>query len=1189
MTARTAVPPPLLTGLDLEPVYEGASALTAFYVPVLQRATRYDRTAGYFRASSLAAAAQGVARFIANGGTMRLVCGAALQPADCDALLGDAEVPGDLAARLLAGLATSDEIARHRIQVLAWLVRVGRLEVRLAVELGRDGRPLTPEQSGGYFHEKLGIFYDAEGNVVAMHGSNNESRVAWLDNFESFSASSSWEERKRTLRLAALFEERWQSRIERYAVVPLPAAVQAGLVDLAPDEPPERDFAEPAPPANRPSLAAFLARAPRLPNGEATLEATTGVTLFPHQRKVVDRLAGQYPRSWLVADEVGLGKTISAGMALRRLVLSAQAERVLILAPANVCRQWQDELFEKFALWVPRLEGREVHGAHPDDVRSLLPGENPYETEPVLLVSSHLARRREHQRLILAAEPYDLLIVDEAHHARRRGSDPDDYRPSRLLELLDAVSENRHARAVWLLTATPMQVHPVELFDLLRHVGLGQDPQRGYPAFRAFFGQLGRPAEKATNWTSLARYLGQLPGDVDPADRAVLEQIGDKVGAYAKSRIGAFGRGDGDPRALAEELGADARRELRAWVRQRGPVGRLVTRHTRETLKRYRAQGLLHEPIAERETTVVPIDFTPEEGELYSELDDLIGRLMEAHGTRRGAGFVLTTYRRRLTSSWEAIRQSFARRVAEESPRLELDEDLELLGELEDADEELGADSVDESAAVPLTADEVAQMADYLQRLERVREEDSKYEQLRRDVNDARAAREGLIVFTQFTTTMRYLRDRLQPAYREELATFSGGGGQLWREGEWRSCSKQDLVEALQARQVTVVVCTDAASEGLNMQACSRLVNFDLPWNPMRVEQRIGRIDRIGQVAPVVRVRSYTIPGTVEDSVYAALLARIDSFADLVGRLQPILGATEGALRSVYRRPRAERDAATQSAVGNLERQIEELDAGGIDFSDEDPLPLVPLPPPALDARALGRTVTEELGLALDSPGAPVTLDPRRASRDAEDWRALVTFGHPQLRPALQAVELEGARPRALVLAEDEACAAAVRADRVPPQSVTAVGELAGLGEPVALGDAEERAAQIARSVVEGRALRATEVERARHESGALAILRDFRRAVRDGLRAEVTLRRNRGHDISDTGLVWSTLVGSNRRGWKHADRFRQLLGIELPSLVGTTPLSNDDRPVNLLSSVVDDAGTRIDELAREWAAAQRA
>jgi SNF2 family DNA or RNA helicase len=135
-------------------------------------------------------------------------------------------------------------------------------------------------------------------------------------------------------------------------------------------------------------IAHFLRVAPHLVGAEGLAEATVGVSLFPHQRQVAERLAGLYPRSWLVADEVGLGKTISAGMALRRLVLSGEVRRALILAPANVCRQWQDELFEKFGLWVPRLDQGRVHMPIPPKSFRLVPAPTPTASIPC---SSHRA------------------------------------------------------------------------------------------------------------------------------------------------------------------------------------------------------------------------------------------------------------------------------------------------------------------------------------------------------------------------------------------------------------------------------------------------------------------------------------------------------------------------------------------------------------------------------------------------------------------------------------------------------------------------------------------------------------------------------------------------------------------------------------------------------------------------------
>ena len=108
-----------------------------------------------------------------------------------------------------------------------------------------------------------------------------------------------------------------------------------------------------------------------------------------------------------------------------------------------------------------------------------------------------------------------------------------------------------------------------------------------------------------------------------------------------------------------------------------------------------------------------------------------------------------------------------------------------------------------------------------------------------------------MIVFTQYTDTMDYLRDKLRHVYGAQVACYSGRGGERWDGKAWVGTSKENIKTAFRERQdIKILLCTESASEGLNLQTCGVLINFDLPWNPMRVEQRIGRIDRIGQVYP---------------------------------------------------------------------------------------------------------------------------------------------------------------------------------------------------------------------------------------------------------------------------------------------------------------------------------------------------
>ncbi|MDA8309416.1 MAG: helicase-related protein [Actinomycetota bacterium] len=1166
----------------------GDAALRFFYIPALSRATSYDRSVGYFRASAIAAAARGVSRFIASGGKMRLLVGAELAEEDRAALVGATEIPPALAARLAAELVPADEIAAQRLAVLAWLATQGRLEVRVAVPVDPDGVPLPAEQARPYFHEKLGVLRDAAGDGVAFQGSVNESDTAWTHNFESFSVYKSWDGSAPYFdEWASRFERRWSGDVPGFRVFALPDPAVQALLALAPaDPPPVRDPEEGPEAPPREILATFLRIAPRLVGASELALATTGVTVYPHQSKVVERLAGTYPRSWLVADEVGLGKTISAGLALRRLVLSGEVERALVLAPAAVCRQWQDELFEKFGLWVPRLEARRVWGAHPADVRELRSGENPYESEPLLLVSSHLARRPEHQNLILAAPPLDLLVVDEAHHARRRGADPSHYRPSRLLGLLDRIVGVGHARARWLLTATPMQVAPIELVDLLRHVGLS-GPLADLDQFLRFYAELQRADADRPDWNYLGRSLPGAHEDLDDAELAVLARIEAELGPVAQERIRRFGQLDEPCAQTAEALGVAGRNELRRWLRQRGPVGRSVTRHTRRSLRHYRDIGLLTEPIADRDVKLVPIRFTPEEQELYESLDGVLDRLMQAHGTRRHAGFVLTVYRRRLTSSWAAISATLRRRIAGE--QLRLDED-----ELDDADvggvETLDAAEgtyVDDVQAVPLSPRELAELAGYVERLETVT--DTKFERLRADIDAARGSGQAVIVFTAFVDTLNYLRDRLLPSYRSHLATYTGEGGKLWSpETGWQQVARTDLVDGLRSRRLSVILATDAAGEGLNLQAASYLINFDLPWNPMRVEQRIGRIDRIGQLQPTVVVRNYVIPGTIEEAVYSALSERIDIFIGLLGRLQPILGATEGAFSQIFRAPRSERAEVQSRALRTLVTMVEQLDRSGIDLDpDDDPLPDPPSAGPPVTLDELRTALVEDLGIDLDRPGRPVTFEPERVSRDQAQWCALGTYGHPVLEPALAAVagpSLPGAHG-SLVLAETGGIWTAYRGDRTPPSPVRCLADLADLGQATATGDAADRARREATSAAELRGERRRQGEARTREQWLASMRSRFALLTRQAVEATSALHAVRNDGSVDPHLVWLELTRDRASAWRNADSLRRHLGLELREILPAAPSSTNVRIDQDIEAVRATAARELNSLVKEWIA----
>ena len=445
-------------------------------------------------------------------------------------------------------------------------------------------------------------------------------------------------------------------------------------------------------------------------------------------------------------------------------------------------------------------------------------------------------------------------------------------------------------------------------------------------------------------------------------------------------------------------------------------------------------------------------------------------------------------------------------------------------------------------------------------------------------MDEARSTGQSLIVFTQFTDTLDYLRDRLRPAFAATLATFTGGGGRIWDQVEerWVEISKRDLVEAIRAGRITILLATDAASEGLNLQACSYLVNFDMPWNPMRAEQRIGRIDRLGQHRPVVTVKNYFVPGTVEESVYAALRARIDDFSDLLGNLQPILGATEEAFRAIFRAPRSERTRLEEEAIRSLDATIERVREAGVDIEVEDPMPA----PTYLPSPVRLEDLRELVGDELPSGGRPVTFVRARASRDATSWLALGTYGHTRLEEALERlVGSDGdGSDEALVIVEEGSAAAAMRADRTPPEAVRSLSELVELGPAASVGDAAEAAKAFAVAEERARRDRVSAVLTARGESWEEDLRRRLIDLVREAVRSECAAARRRGDEIGPL-LAWQELKRDDVHGFGFIEQFAQRVGVDLNRAV---PTDADGATATLSRQA---AGEGLYGLIEEWKA----
>lgn len=967
-----------------------------FYVPALRSAVRYDRLTGYFSARALALAARGVEGLIVNNGRMRLIVGCTLGEEEV-AAIERGESLRDTVERTLIRMPmlSADPRTIDALELVAWMVANGFLDVKLAVPCDLDRKPIRDDS---IFHEKTGIVEDKTGDRLAFNGSINETEFGWTRNWESFNAFTSWNDGPRVDEEEASFAKLWADRARRAITLDVPTALREQLLTFLPD--PERlpkrlaeQEEEPAgktdrqrrpetkpqdepgtpPPAvsineDRQAIWERIANAAIQPvGGDRVGEATSAVVPWPHQVRAYHRLYDNWPPKLLIADEVGLGKTVQAGLLLRQAWLSGRIKRALVLAPKNVCKQWQIELREKFNLNWPIYDGQKLtwyrSPAREHDYERPVSRQD-WHHEPFVIMSSHLARRQDRQREILeGADPYDLVVLDEAHHARTKGAGtPQAKGPNRLLQLMRSL--RRRTDGMILLTATPLQVHASELWDLLDLLGL---PSAWTPdAFVRFFSEVAKDpiTNESLDWLSaLFRANEAHFGEVS---RTVAEQQTRLSGLKTRKVLQALR----DPVSIPRrQLSPEERRAAIAIIKRSTPVSALVSRHTRELLRRYFKAGKLATAVATRQVEDRFIPLSSEEGDIYSQVEAYISDTYNAAApdARNAVGFVMTIYRRRLASSFHALRQTMEKRkggvgdIVTAADEARIDENV---ADQVEAGEEIDIETVSEDERRALAFEEIATIETIVDEIKRL-PTDTKAMELSKVLSELKGSGyPQAMVFTQFTDTMDYLRELLAAA-GSSVMCFSGRGGEIRNtDGTWTPISRDEVKRRFKEGRSEVLVCTDAAAEGLNFQFCGALVNYDMPWNPMRVEQRIGRIDRLGQRFSDIRIINLHYEDTVEADVYRALRSRISIFEKVVGGLQPILTRLprliEDSVLAKSADPASKRDDALQAldtAIAAGEDAALNLD----DFSDED-LDLPARPDPSINLSDL-RTILDRPSL----------------------------------------------------------------------------------------------------------------------------------------------------------------------------------------------------------------------------------
>lgn len=609
------------------------------------------------------------------------------------------------------------------------------------------------------------------------------------------------------------------------------------------------------------------------------------VDIKPHQVSVVHRVISEYPHRFLLCDEVGLGKTIEAAMILKELRARGSASRTLVIAPPNLLRQWQFELKSKFNETFSIINS--------DTVRYLRSAQsyegNPFDAFDSVIVSSAWVAAEQWAKLANES-PWDMVIVDEAHHARvtGRGQSRKEnrlYKTVRALASPDAFSK----RAALFLTATPMQLDSGELYSLIEVLDPALFPtEERFEAHRSAVPGLSRLVHDLT-------MHGYPVPDVPPDD--VVRRVSGWLQISEEDALSRLEGGEEGITALCEELSA------------RHLLSQVLIRNRKKIVGGFMP----------RQAHRWQVELTPEERRALDAVEAYVreGYAKQARTKDVALGFVMVIFQKLMASSIRAIRTSLDRR------RLRLEKGsgstavrkatratiTDLEGRLDD--DELTSDVLGNLAAAD--AEEAAELKLLVELLDAI-PTDSKGDVLVAQLKDLQCHEPTpkVLLFTEFRETQEYLRERLEPI----------GWDVFLFHGQLKPDAKDAAVEKFKASpNPAILLSTEAGGEGRNFQFCHLLVNYDLPWNPMRVEQRIGRVDRIGQ-QHTVQVFNLWVKGTIEERVLDVLEHRINIFEETVGGLDPILGDAERNLAQILRLGGEERERALTEFEQQLERRM---------------------------------------------------------------------------------------------------------------------------------------------------------------------------------------------------------------------------------------------------------------------------
>lgn len=872
---------------------KGQNILNEFLLPSLSNAVKYDRITGYFTIDSLISIANGIDSIRRKSGKMRLIVGVHSIPEELiDATLAKNHIKNEI-LKIQQDISNdiqrlSDMIEKKKIVTLAWMIDCGLLSVKAAAVKG-----------DGIFHPKTMIIKDQDNNEIAAVGSSNETRNGLGGNFEQLMVATSWSNLDAVNDQKQFFSALWNNEDDEAIVLDISEETAEMIKNTLGKE---YDY-----------IVRMLTNVVEDVFGKMIdmpvnfFVSGNIPSLYMHQERAVIDALSRWPVRVLFSDEVGLGKTFEAAATLTYLNKYCNLKRIVILTPKSVLKQWQDELKMHFGLnvWLFDSSKKEYISADNEIIR--MSNRNPLgDGSPnIILMSAQYARGNKNSNGLLSEKDTilpDLLVVDEAHSARVSEDLSGKNTKTQMYKMLENVS--KRIPHIILATATPMQKNACEYHAMLKLLGLPkiwEKEENFLSSLDYIMSDSIKDLSDANKIVSLLYYtISKMKPDLSvlsAQEKSLVDQI-----------ILLF---NGKNNIAKVTFVQKEWKHLKTVFIKLHPARLLTVRNTRRSLAelgyKFPKRNLHEKTLYDSDN--VKLFYRRVNKYLNDECFSIEKELNPEK--KLNVGFIRISYQQRVASSLYSCKMSLERRMKKVE---DLQKTLQR-GIITKGFNTIDSDDIDNDELLNMDIDDIG-LSDNsninLSNLQRATNKE--YFSLKSLVDDVNSLLnsegdkkidesidlalnvldkgDSVLLFSRYTDTV----DSLIKVFNSRnvllhynYAIYTGDRSLIVKDGLIEECDKNQIKKMLFSKEVRIVFCSDAASEGLNLQAARVLINVDVPWTPARLEQRIGRVARLGQVADEVDIYNVWYPNSVEAKMYHRIQDRLKNTNIAIGEFPEVI------------------------------------------------------------------------------------------------------------------------------------------------------------------------------------------------------------------------------------------------------------------------------------------------------------